>query len=174
MNTYLLIAGLCACALVLALSAYALHLWRKVWQHKKNLQAHEQQVADKLQHDLRVLCGSLLDEQVPWLEGCIRIKVILEHYSYALSREPLFKVFLDVHAATEHVPTHEAWKALDKLERRKHEAAFAMLEEQHRNDSLKAASALLEQLGGRISAAVAAPVQSWSPQSAATPAPTLH
>lgn len=160
--------------LVAGLAGYALYLWRKVWLHKQALQAHEQQVSAKLQEDLRVLCGSLLDEQMPWLEGCIRIKVILEHYSYALSREPLFGVFQEVFAATEHVPTHEAWKALDKLERRKHEAAFAMLEEQHRSASLQAASALLEQLGGRISAAVAAPVHSWSPPAAPPPAPTLH
>lgn len=172
MNTYLLIAGLCACALVLALSAYALHLWRKVWQHKKNLQAHEQQVADKLQHDLRVLCGSLLDEQVPWLEGCIRIKVILEHYSFSLSREPLFKVFQDVYSATEQVPTHEAWKALSKLERRKHEAAFALLEEQHRNASLQAANALLEQIGGRIGATLFTPAQGGPVASAGNT--TLH
>lgn len=168
---YILCAG---SLLVLALAIYALRLWRKVWQHQKALQTHEQQVNAKLKDDLRILCGSLLDEQMPWLEGCIRIKVILEHYSQALSRDPEFQVFVQVFAATEHVPTHDAWKALDKLERRKHEASFVLLEEQHRSASLSAASRLLEQLGGRISAAVAAPVQDWSPQPAGGDRPTLH
>lgn len=163
MNTYLphiLIVGALLCLL---LGGYALYLWKKVWRHKKALSQYNQEVQDKLSHDLRILCGSLLDEQMPWVEGCIRIKVILEHYNFELSQSAQYSVFNEVYKATENIPTHEAWQALDKLERRKHEANFVVLEEQHKDSSLTAANQLLEQLGGRISSAVTAPVQDWSP-----------
>lgn len=168
---HILIGGGLLCLL---LGGYALHLWKKVWRHKQALALHQQQVQDKLSQDLRILCGSLLDEQVPWLEGCIRIKVILEHYDFELSRAAANQVFVEVFTATEQVPTHDAWKALDKLERRKHEAAFALLEEQHRNGSLAAANRLLEQLGGRFSSSVSAPVQGWSPAASNDGKATVH
>ncbi len=161
--------------LVLALAAYALYVWRKVWQQRKQLENHQQEVASKLAGDLKILCGSLLDEQMPWIEGCIRLKVILEHYNFELSHDEAYSVFQEVFFATEHIPTHEAWKALDKAERRKHEETFAVLEEQYRTRSFTAARQLLIQLGEPARAGAGATVQAWSPAGKDEPAKhTLH
>ena len=73
--------------LVLALAAYALYLWRRVWQQQKALAAAEQERQQRLGGDLRVLAGSLLDEQLPLIEGAIRIKVLLDNYDSALSND---------------------------------------------------------------------------------------
>lgn len=175
MDDALLTTILTGLVLIVALAAYALHMWRRVWKQREQLEGYKKEVSDKLAEDLKVLCGSLLDEQMPWIEGCIRLKVILEHYNFELSHDEQYAVFQEVFVATEHIPTHEAWKALDKAEKRKHEQTFAALEEQFRTRSFAAARQLLQQLGGPLAATVTAPVQSWSPAKADSPARhTLH
>lgn len=169
MDTTLLSILIVGSLLIALLGGYAFHLWRKVWQHRQALEAHNQKVSESLQGDLRILCNSLLTDQVPWVEGCIRIKVILEHYDFALSRTADYAVFTLVSDAIAHIPTHDAWKALDKSERKTHEATFSSLEQSHRQDSLSAARQLLELLGGTPAAAV----QDWSPEQAPA-TQTLH
>lgn len=166
MSNAMLITLLTGGLLCLSLAAYAWHLWRKVWQHRQRLDGFQNEVSGKLAEDLKILCNSLLDGQVPWVEGCIRLKVILEHYDYALSHEEPYAIFQEVFVATEHIPTHDDWKALDKATKRQHESTFSKLEEQFGTRSLNAARQLLQQLGehaGPPSSPAAASVQSWSP-----------
>ncbi len=164
MNTTLLIVLLTGLLLIAGLALYALHMWRKVWLRRKQLEIYKKEVTSKLSDDLKILCGSLLDEQMPWIEGCIRLKVILEHYDFELSHDEAYAVFQEVFVATEHIPTHEAWTALSKEERNQHEETFAILEEQYRSNSFTAAQRLLEQLGGRLTATASAAVQDWTPE----------
>ncbi|WP_313089366.1 DUF2489 domain-containing protein [Pseudomonas sp.] len=138
----LLIAGL---LLILALAGYALHLWRRVWQRDRQIAAMQAQQHAALADDLRVLAGSLLDEQVPLIEGAIRIKVLLDNYDSALGQDPRCRVFQVLFEATEQVPTHDAWKALDRTERRRHEARFSALELQHKAEARRSARWLLEE-----------------------------
>ncbi|HAW62286.1 MAG TPA: DUF2489 domain-containing protein, partial [Pseudomonas sp.] len=108
-----------AVLLVAALAGYALYLWRRVWRNER-LQAEaraQQQTA--LAEDLRILASCLLDEQLPLIEGAIRIKVLLDNYDVTLGQHPRCQVFQQLFDATEQVPTHAAWKALDKSERRR-------------------------------------------------------
>lgn len=173
MNPTLLVVLLSGLALVIALALYALHIWRKVWRRREQLENYRKEVTSKLSDDLKILCSSLLDEQMPWIEGCIRLKVILEHYDFELSHDEAYSVFQEVFVATEHIPTHEAWTALSKEERSQHEETFAMLEEQYRNSSFTAARRLLEQLGGRLTASASAAVQDWTPEHQSS-GQTLH
>lgn len=173
MDTTLLLILIAGALLVLILGAYALQLWRKVWKHRELLQEHERQTRGKLGEDLKILCGSLLDEQVPWVEGCIRLKVILEHYDYELSRDGRYDVFREVFVATKDIPSHDAWLALNRQERARHEETFEQLENRHREHSLSAARGLLEHLGGPVKTARSSPVGSWSP-SMEPEKPTLH
>ncbi|TLX55177.1 DUF2489 domain-containing protein [Stutzerimonas nosocomialis] len=134
-----------AVLLIAALAGYALHLWRRVWhgeQQRADAQA-QRQIA--LAEDLRILASSLLDEQVPLIEGAIRIKVLLDNYDANLGQDPRCQVFQQLYDATEHVPTHAAWKALDKLERRRHEANFSALELQHKAEARRSARWLLDE-----------------------------
>ena len=131
--------------LVLALAAYALYLWRRVWQQQKALAAAEQERQQRLGGDLRVLAGSLLDEQLPLIEGAIRIKVLLDNYDSALSNDSRCQVFHLLFEATAEVPTHAGWKALDKAERRRFEKRFTELELQHKAAARVAARWLLDE-----------------------------
>ncbi|TLX60025.1 DUF2489 domain-containing protein [Stutzerimonas nosocomialis] len=134
-----------AVLLIAALAGYALHLWRRVWhgeQQRADAQA-QRQIA--LAEDLRILASSLLDEQVPLIEGAIRIKVLLDNYDANLGQDPRCQVFQQLYDATEHVPTHAAWRALDKLERRRHEANFSALELQHKAEARRSARWLLDE-----------------------------
>ncbi|MCQ4348989.1 DUF2489 domain-containing protein [Pseudomonas stutzeri] len=138
----LLLAG---ALVVLALAAYALHLWRKVWAQQKAYAAAHEERQQRLNGDLRILAGSLLDEQVPLIEGAIRIKVLLDNYDIALSGHEHCKVFHALFDATSGIPTHAAWKALSREERRAHEKHFSALELQHKAAARKGARWLLDE-----------------------------
>lgn len=139
----LLVTGL---LLIAALAGYALHLWRRVWRREQQLADLQAQQHAALAADLRVLAGSLLDEQVPLIEGAIRIKVLLDNYDSALGQDPRCQVFQALFEATVQVPTHAAWKALDKTERRRHEANFSALELQHKAAARRSARWLLDEV----------------------------
>lgn len=137
----LLLAGL---LLIAPLAVYAWHLWRRVWaQQRAQYEAREER-QDRLGGDLNILASSLLDEQLPLIEGAIRIKVLLDNYDSALSNDSRCQVFHLIFDATADVPTHAAWKALDKTERRRFEKRFNELELQHKAAARTAARWLLD------------------------------
>lgn len=138
-----------ALLIVASLGFYALSLWRRVWRNEREL-ATQRAEAQARQHaglaeDLRILASSLLDGQVPLIEGAIRIKVLLDNYDPALSQDPRCEVFQILYEATAQIPTHAAWKALDKTERRRHEAHFSALELQHKAAARQSARWLLDE-----------------------------
>ncbi|PTS82864.1 DUF2489 domain-containing protein [Pseudomonas sp. HMWF032] len=132
-------------ALVLVLSGYALHLWLRVWHQEKARNAAFSAQRTRIADDLQILASSLLDGQLPLIEGAIRIKVLLDNCDTALSRNPRCAVFHDLFAATAEVPTHAAWKALDKNIRRQHEQRFSELELQHKAAARATARWLLDE-----------------------------
>lgn len=133
---------------ILALAAYSIILWRRVWQtEKKGLQQQAQQ-KDQLRNDLIVLAESFLTEQMPWAEGCIRIKVILDHYDSELGMQPRNQVLHEVFAATEDIPSHDAWLALSSAEKKPYQQLLNELELQHKKASIQAVQQLLNQLKG--------------------------
>lgn len=140
--TYLLIVGI---LLILALSGYAAYLWRKVWQQKQAFEAAETQRQQRLAGDLRILAQSLLSEDLPMIEGSIRIKVLLDNYNISLSNDPHCEVFHLVFDATSGIPTHAGWKALSRAERQQHQAHFSELELQHKAAARKGARWLLDE-----------------------------
>lgn len=137
----LLLAGL---LLIAALAVYAWHLWRRVWAQQRARDEAREERQDRLGGDLNILASSLLDEQLPLIEGAIRIKVLLDNYDSALSNDSRCQVFHRIFDATADVPTHAAWKALDKTERRRFEKRFNELELQHKAAARTAARWLLD------------------------------
>ena len=137
----LLLAGL---LLIAALAAYAWHLWHRVWAQQRARDEAQEERQERLGGDLNILASSLLDEQLPLIEGAIRIKVLLDNYDSALSNDSRCQVFHLIFDATADVPTHAAWKALDKTERRRFEKRFNELELQHKAAACTAARWLLD------------------------------
>jgi len=134
-----------ALLVILPLAFYALHLWRLVWAQRRRLEEARRERHARLGGDLRILAGSLLDEQLPLIEGAIRIKVLMDNYDVQLSQDARMEVFHRLYQATEHVPTHAAWKALPAAEKRHHEAHFSALELQHKAAARQAARWLLDE-----------------------------
>lgn len=131
--------------LVLTLSLYALHLWQRVWSQEKARNAALSAQRTRLAGDLQILASSLLDGQLPLIEGAIRIKVLLDNCDSALSQDPRCAVFHQLFAATAEVPTHADWKALDKSVQRQHEQRFSELELQHKAAARATARWLLDE-----------------------------
>ena len=150
LSLFLLLAG---AALIAALALYALHLWRRVWAQQRAQKQQAEERRERLSGDLQILSGSLLDGQLPLIEGAIRIKVLLDNYDSALSQDARCQVFHLLFDATAQVPTHAHWKALDKSERRKHEKHFNELELQHKAAARTAARWLLDEGLARASKA---------------------
>ena len=141
-STWLIIAAVC----ILALAAYAGLLWRRVWlteQQRKQLQAEQKQ----LRHDdLIVLATGFLSEQMPWAEGCIRIKVILDHYDSEMAMHSDYQVLQTVFSATQHIPTHNAWRELSSAEKQSFMQLLNELEQQHKHNSIQVVEKLLKHL----------------------------
>ncbi|PZW67611.1 uncharacterized protein DUF2489 [Pseudomonas sp. URMO17WK12:I1] len=135
---------LLAVLIVGALAFYAAHLWRQVWARQRQQAEVRLAQRQRLHDDLRVLASSLLDGQLPLIEGAIRIKVLLDNYDSALTLAPQTQVFQQLYDATAHVPTHADWQALSRAERRQHEARFAELTEAHEQQAREAARWLLD------------------------------
>ena len=132
----LLIAAL---AIIAGLAGYALWLWRQVWQRQSQQQALNHQRRERLGEDLHILAGSLLDGQLPMIEGAIRIKVLIDNYDTQLSQDTHSAVFHTLYEATLDVPTHAAWQALSATERSHYRSRFAALEREH-GEALRAAA----------------------------------
>ncbi|MDX1367811.1 DUF2489 domain-containing protein [Pseudomonas sp.] len=145
MSTSTLLLLLAGALVVTALALYALLLWRRVWAQRRDREQAEHQRRERLAGDLQILAGSLLDGQLPLIEGAIRIKVLLDNYDSALSRDTRCQVFHLLFEATAQVPTHANWKALEQTERRQHEKHFNELELQHKAAARTAARWLLDE-----------------------------
>ena len=141
-GVWLLVAAVC----ILALAAYAALLWRRVWLSQQQRQQQLSQQKAQRYNDLIVLANGFLSGQMPWAEGCIRIKVILDHYDANLGMSADYQVLQNVFTATEHIPTHDAWRALSSAEKKSFLHLLEELELQHKQDSVRAVQQLLNQL----------------------------
>lgn len=131
--------------LLAVLAGYALHLWRRVWRQQQQQRAAAQASHAQLREDLRILAGALLEGQLPLIEGAIRIKVLLDNFDPQLSQDSRTEVFQLLFAATADIPTHADWQALERPERRRHEAHFSELELKHKAAARNAARWLLDE-----------------------------
>lgn len=145
MNTFSLLFLAFAILMIAGLGFYALTLWRQVWRKQKAQAEAAQAQKERLGGDLCILSSSLLEDQLPLIEGAIRIKVLLDNYDITLSQSAQCAVFHELFAATAHVPTHAEWKALEKSARRQHELRFSELELQHKAAARSAARWLLDE-----------------------------
>jgi len=133
-----------------------LGLCRFIWSKSQVLKVHKdaqaQLLSDKRKQDeyligsLKVLTTTILDDQVELSEGCIRIKVLLDHLDAKLHENDNFKIFEEMYLATEHMPTHETRKNTDKHFTDKLDQQRFALEKKHRAAIRSAAKALMDYL----------------------------
>ena len=138
----LLSAGL---LLLLLLGGLALVLWRRLAAQQSAYARAEDDRQHRLRDELRSLASGLLDGRLPLIEGAIRLKVVLDNYSIALSNHPRCRVFHRLFDATSGIPSHNGWKVLSDAERRAYERHFAELELQHQAEARQGARWLLDE-----------------------------
>jgi hypothetical protein len=117
----------------------------KIQQTQQDVQQKEQR--DYLVNSIKVIATTMLDDQVELSEGCIRIKVLIDHFDASLHEVEAFKIFEQMYRDTEHMPTHQARKNTDKNFIHKLDQQRFALEKQHRESIRKAAKELLKTLG---------------------------
>ena len=126
----------------LVLGWFALGLWRKVWQQRKQQEQQQLELAQtranneqkRLSHiheSINVIASAVLDDQCPLTEGCIRLAVLLDNLPLNCSNKHEYSVLFEVYQATRHIPTHDQWKALTRKQRKQYEREMTELETQH-------------------------------------------
>ena len=138
--------------LAIFLLIYSLKMWQKI-KTLKEAQALIQKEQDKLAQtthlkavdSIKLIAQFMLEEQVELSEGCIRIKVLLDHTAPEFHEHPTYKVFYEMYLATEHMPTHEARKQADKKLIRKLDKERLELEAENKEAILAASQQLLSE-----------------------------
>lgn len=133
---YLLLVGI---SIVVALAIYATYLWRRIWMLKRASKRQRGDRNARLAADIQFIAKSLLDEQCPWIEGAIRIKVLLDNYTGPRRESLDASVFETIYEATSHIPTHANWRQLSRAERKLHQRHMDNLEKRHKEALLRAA-----------------------------------
>ncbi|MEE3156854.1 MAG: DUF2489 domain-containing protein [Pseudomonadota bacterium] len=136
---WLLLAG---GLIILLLGAYALILWRRVWRQQAERVNALNARNDRLGGDIRIIAQSLLDKQVPMIEGAIRLKVLLDNYQGPRNAALDVTILEFIYDQTAHIPTHQGWKDLSRAERKLHLRLIETLERDHRDEVEAAARAL--------------------------------
>lgn len=108
-----------AVVIILVLSVVAAHYLYRVEQLKKRNIAAQQIIDDAAQEQtqrriksIQILAQGLLDKQLSFTEGAIRISVLLDSLEGAEHYRDSYKPFHLLAEATAHIPVLEAWKTL--------------------------------------------------------------
>lgn len=143
MSLWLILLG---AAVLLILAGYALFLWRRVWAGENERRQREIERNERLAGDIRFLSQSLLEGQLPLIEGSIRIKVLLDNYSGPRRGGLEVEVFEEIYDSTAHIPTHQGWKDLPRAERNRYREVMKEIERTRRAEVERAAQQLSQGL----------------------------
>lgn len=121
----------------------------KKWRVIKTAEA-EQRAQEKIEREkkegiidsIKLIALAMIEEQVETSEGCIRIKVLLDHVAPELHDQSPFDIFSVMYNATEHMPTHDARKKADKALIRKLDIERLSLEDTHKDAIMEASRAI--------------------------------
>lgn len=145
-STSLIFWLIIALLIIAALSAYALILWKRVWHNQATTKQVTEARLQSIKNDLVIIAKSYQAHQLPTIEGAIRLKVLLDNFDPLYSQQPEFHVLHQIYEATQHIPTHDAWKALPKTEKKQYEQLFHQLESTHLTALSHAVETLLKSL----------------------------
>ena len=141
-----IVVGLAVIALLLFVIVRQLRSQREQRQaHQQvleDMQAQTQKQRDYLLDSVRVISMAMQDEQCELAEGCIRLKVLLDHLAPYLHEHQDFSIFNEMFESTKHMPILEEWKKLNINQRFQLTQEREALELQHKAKILDAASKL--------------------------------
>ena len=140
----LIITGMIACG---GLLFYIHRQYRRLAVHQRQEEAQQAKVEQQRQmtiESIQVLARTMLAGQVELSEGCIRIKVLLDAVAPELHQDQSFAIFNKLYTDIEHMPTHEARKAVDKRFLFKLDKQRWQLENNYKVEILAASKKILE------------------------------
>lgn len=135
-----------AALIIVLLSGTALYYLIRLYK----LRQHQQQALQALNergeaqrqrvnNSIQVLAKAVGSEDLTLTEASIRISVLLDGLSVDGEIKEEFSAFYQLREATSHIPILEAWKQLDKKEKRRLSREREQLETQHSEFVLDAA-----------------------------------
>lgn len=110
-------------------------------------EAHEQRQIEKLNYvtdSIHVIAQCFLQRQVDLPEASIRLAKCLDQLPLSCSDKQEYGVFFQINEAIQHIPTHDAWKALGKQERMKYQLQLAEIIHQYEDFAIAAAEKLVK------------------------------
>jgi len=124
--------------IVAALSCVAFYYVSKVRSMERDKDQRQQAQQSHVLESLTVIAGSVIDGQVEPIEGCIRIKVLLDNLEDGARFQQRLMIFSNVYDQVAFIPTHEAWKALPKNERKQYEDVMTGITSKSKKDIVDA------------------------------------
>lgn len=131
-----------ALIVIVALAAYAMKLRREVKKREQFRLDEDRRAQTNSLENLDLVVSALIQEQVEITEGAWRCKVLLEIIDPSLTERADFRPFAEVYQRTQHLKTHSARKTLTPRERMQEDRERLEVEDQWRNEVLKAAEAV--------------------------------
>lgn len=139
-----LVTLLAAAAVVVVLSGYAWHLWRRVWRQRAQQRAHHEDARADQSASIRILAQAVVDDELNLTEGAIRLKVLLDNRLAAHQGERDYPAIYALHDATAHMPRRLERHGHSRAEIQRLDAEREMLEARYRERVTAEARALLE------------------------------
>ncbi|ACV26869.1 DUF2489 domain-containing protein [Kangiella koreensis] len=137
MTTFYIIAGL----ITLALASYATFLLYKLNKQKEAIEQSEAAQVEKHDAQIKSIIESIISiakamqhEQCPTIEGCIRLKVLIDQLRLDEQLRDNFTVFYTIYDKTAHIPTHEGWKDLKTKEKMMHTKLMMEIESEYESE----------------------------------------
>ncbi|WP_210395784.1 DUF2489 domain-containing protein [Motiliproteus sediminis] len=142
----LIVVGCLAIAGLMLLIRGQLRRQQKVQQQQQQrlaeIEAEAQKQRDYLEQSVRVIATAMQEEQCEMVEGCIRLKKLLDHLAPYLHEHETFGIFNTVFEATKHMPILDEWKKLKLRQKVGYMQEMDALEKSHKQTVLAAAAEL--------------------------------
>lgn len=124
--------------ITLVLAIYAVYLLLKLSKQKALKKVADEALAKKNRAQMSSVVESIVDiskamqqEQCPTIEGCVRLKVLIDQLRLSEEERKPFEVYYKVYDKTEHIPTHQAWTDLEKRQQMKFTRDMMMIEQEY-------------------------------------------
>ncbi|RAW08974.1 DUF2489 domain-containing protein [Halomonas elongata] len=127
-------------AIVAGLGVYAYVLWREVRRRQAFREEELRRAHDNCLENLELVANALQQGQVDITEGAWRCKTLLDILDPSLVSRPEFLAFAEVHERTRHLHTHSARQALTPRARFQEDRERLKVEDEWRDEVIKAAS----------------------------------
>ena len=127
-----------ASLITLVLIIYAGYLLLQLRKQKAQQKIAQAALAKKRQDQMISVVESIVDiskamqqEQCPTIEGCVRLKVLIDQLLLSEEERKPFEVYYTVYDKTAHIPTHQAWTELEKRQQMKFTRDMMLIEQEY-------------------------------------------